>query len=290
MGELDINFRTLLRTMPQPILRLAFPDVRLEPVGPVDPSVDRARQRTADSMFRVTDGSTEIIIHVEIEREWRIELPARLFEYASGAASTKRQPIASVVLLFRPGGHPPDGVGTYRIPGIDDDTFVFRYHVVPLWQLDAREMLDELGIRAAPFVAAMRGADEAFVVGLAEEVLRSRELDEESRTSTVNLLFVASAAILGDEAARRIAMMDSLIQDPNVQRFLRSLGDKGREEGRVEGRAEGVRSMLLRVLVTRGFAITPDVQARIDSTAEVSQLEAWHDAAVTAESIGDVFR
>ena len=33
MGEIDIAFRRLLRGLPWPILRLAFPRRRLEPVG-----------------------------------------------------------------------------------------------------------------------------------------------------------------------------------------------------------------------------------------------------------------
>jgi len=33
-----------------------------------------------------------------------------------------------------------------------------------------------------------------------------------------------------------------------------------------------------------------DVRARIDGETDVARLEAWHDAAVTAGSIGDVFR
>src|SRR3954452_13529502 len=85
MGETDVTFRQLLRGLPRPILRLAFPRRRLEPLGTLDPSVDRPRQRTADSLFRVRDGAAEAAVHVEIERAWRTEIPRRLFEYASAA-------------------------------------------------------------------------------------------------------------------------------------------------------------------------------------------------------------
>src|ERR1051326_1840588 len=78
MGETDVTFRQLLRGLPRPILRLALPRRRLEPLGPLDPSVDRPRQRTADSLFRVRDGSGEAAVHVEIERAWRTEIPRRL--------------------------------------------------------------------------------------------------------------------------------------------------------------------------------------------------------------------
>lgn len=66
---------------------------------------------------------------------------------------------------------------------IHGDSFVFRYHVVSLWQLDARLMRDQLGIEGAPFCAAMRGADEALVRSLADEVRTAPELSERDRRS-----------------------------------------------------------------------------------------------------------
>ena len=178
MGETDVTFRHLLRRLPRPILRLAFPRRRIEPLGPLDPSVDRARQRTSDNLFRVRDGTTEAAVHVEIERAWRPELPRRLFEYASAAVGSTRLPVWSIVVLLRPGGRPPRGTGVYRLPGVGGDAFVFRYHVVPLWRLDARRMRAQLGLEGAPFCAAMHGADEPFVRALAEEVRTDRRMAE----------------------------------------------------------------------------------------------------------------
>jgi hypothetical protein len=71
MGEMDVSVRRLVRRLPRPLLQLAFPNRRLEPLGPFDPSVDRSRQRTSDNLFRVRDSEGDIAVHVEIEREWR---------------------------------------------------------------------------------------------------------------------------------------------------------------------------------------------------------------------------
>jgi len=137
MGETDVTFRHLLRGLPGPILRLAFPRRRLEPLGTLDPSVDRTRRLTADNLFRVRNGKTEAAVHVEIEREWRTNISLRLFDYASAAVTATRLPVSSIVVLLRPGGRPPRGTGVYRVPDIGGDAFVFRYHVVPLWRVDA---------------------------------------------------------------------------------------------------------------------------------------------------------
>jgi hypothetical protein len=139
-----------------------------------------------------------------------------------------------------------------------------------------------LGLEGAPFCAAMRGADETFVRELADDVRSDRGLAKRDRQSAMQLLYVVSAAILGSEAARRIFHVESIIQDPNVQELIGEWEDKGR--------AAEARLLLHRVLVARSFMVTPDVRARIDGEPDVTRLEAWLEAAVTAISIGDVFR
>lgn len=290
MGETDITFRRLLRALPQPILQLAFPGRQIEPLGPLDPSVDRSRQLTTDNLFRVRDHTVEAVVHVEVEREWRPELPRRLFEYASAAVTATRLPVGTVVVLVRRGEAPPRGTGVHRIPGIGGDAFEFRYHVVPLWQLDARQMKAELGLSGAPFCAAMRGTGEKFVSALADEVRADRSLAERDRASAMQLLYLVSAAILGSDAARRIFHMESLIQDPSIQELVAEWEDKGRAEGRATGRVEGIREALYRVLSVRAFGVTPDIRARIDREHDPARLESWLEAAVTARSFGDVFR
>jgi len=202
------------------------------------------------------------------------------------AVTATRLPVSSVVVLLRPGGRPPRGTGVYRVPDIGGDAFVFRYHVVPLWRLDARRMRAQLGLQGAPFCVAMQGADEGFVRSLAEEVRTDRRLAERDRQSTMQLLYVVSAAILGVDTARRIFHVESIIQDPNVQELISEWEDKGL----VKGRAVEARLLLHKVLAARSFLVTEDVRARIDGELDVARLESWLEAAVTASAIGDVFR
>jgi hypothetical protein len=80
--------------------------------------------------------------------------------------------------------------------------------------------------------------------------------------------------------------VESIIQDPSVQELIGEWEDKGR----AQGRAAEARLLLHEVLAARSFPVTPDVRARIDGEPDVSRLESWLEAAVTAASIGDVFR
>lgn len=155
-------------------------------------------------------------------------------------------------------------------------------------------MRAQLGLQGAPFYVAMRGADEEFVRSLADEVLTDRGLAQRDRESTMQLLYVVSAAILGVDTARRIFHVESIIQDPNVQELIREWEDKGRVEGRAEGERRGraleARSVLHKVLAARSFPVTEDVRARIESEPDIARLESWLEAASSASTIGDVFR
>jgi hypothetical protein len=84
------------------------------------------------------------------------------------------------------------------------------------------------------------------------------------------------------EYGPRIFHVESIIQDPNVQELISEWEDKGR--------AAEARLLLHKVLAARSFRLTPDVRARIDGEPDVTRLEAWLEAAVTARAIGDVFQ
>ena len=92
------------------------------------------------------------------------------------------------------------------------------------------------------------------------------------------------------------------MQDPDVQELIPGWKDKGRAEGPIEawfedwtegwteGRLEEAKQNLHQVLAARDLPVTPDVRARIYGERDVARLEAWLEAAVTAPTIGEIFR
>jgi hypothetical protein len=131
----------------------------------------------------------------------------------------------------------------------------------------------------------MQGSDEAFIRELVEKVQTDPTLAPHDRRTTIQLLYIVSAVILGSETAR-IFHVESIIQDPNVQELIREWEDKGR----TEGHADEARSLLLKVLAARSLPVPPDLRARIDGEPDLAWLESWLEAAVTAAAVGDVFR
>jgi len=235
MGETDIAFRHLLRELPDPLLQLAFPRRRLRFLGPLDASTDRPRQLTTDTLFRVREGREECIVHVEVERGWRKDIERRVYDYSTAAHTRTGLPVVSVVLLLRRGGKPPASPATYRLRALGHDTHVLRYHVLPLWQLDARKMRERLPPDGWAFCVAMRGSSRAFVRELARDLAAREDLPAQRRDRGLGLLFIITAAMLGEATAEGIFKMDSIMQSPGVQALIRKWEDKGREEGKIQG-------------------------------------------------------
>jgi len=146
-----------------------------EVVGPFDASADRPRLRLSDSMLRLREAGTEIVVHVEVEREWRPEMARRIYQYATAAHAASWLPVVSVVLLLRPGGGPPASPAAYEMVALGRRHRI-EYEVVALPSLEAEAMLAQLRPEGWPFLVAMRGANEPLVRAVAKKLRRRDDL------------------------------------------------------------------------------------------------------------------
>jgi hypothetical protein len=97
--------------------------------------------------------------------------------------------------------------------------------------------------------------------------------------------FVKSEDPVVQERQRHIAQI--LLEDfPDLTKEARK---KARKKGRSEGRLVEARSALRRVLARRKLAITAEDDARIEACSELGVLERWHDEAIVASSVAEVF-
>ena len=69
--------------------------------------------------------------------------------------------------------------------------------------------------------------------------------------------------------------MESLIQDPNVQEFIREWQDdaKALAKSFAEGRVAEARLLLRKLLKARSFRMTRAMRARIDRETDIDRLE-----------------
>jgi hypothetical protein len=70
--------------------------------------------------------------------------------------------------------------------------------------------------------------------------------------------------------------------------FLDDLVDEALAGAR--GQALGGARVLLRIIATRGLAMTPHYQAMVEDCTDLDQIEAWVDRAVLAATVEEIFQ
>ena len=66
--------------------------------------------------------------------------------------------------------------------------------------------------------------------------------------------------------------------------------EDSRAEGRAEGRLETLAESVLAVLRVRRIAVPAAARKRILAQKDLGQLQRWHEKAVVAESVDDLFK
>jgi hypothetical protein len=110
------------------------------------------------------------------------------------------------------------------------------------------------------------------------QAIRAAHLDEDRFETYTHLIRVATP-----EAARPDleVLMATAFKDDFIDRI--------KAQGKAEGKAESTAAILLRLLAGRGLEVPAPIQDRVLSCADLGQLEAWVDKAITASTLGDVF-
>ncbi len=95
-------------------------------------------------------------------------------------------------------------------------------------------------------------------------------------------------AMLGEAA--RVALeqiMNKPHEYPNC--FASTFIAEGEARGKAEGEIRGEAKLLLKLLRFKGFGISPELAARVESCGDIAQLDRWAERVLTASTLDDVF-
>jgi len=95
-------------------------------------------------------------------------------------------------------------------------------------------------------------------------------------------------AMLG-EAAR--AALEQIMNKPYVYQsgFASTFIAIGKAEGEALGEVRGEAKLLLKQLRFKGFVVSPELAARVESCGDIAQLDRWAERVLTASTLDDVF-
>lgn len=86
-----------------------------------------------------------------------------------------------------------------------------------------------------------------------------------------------------------LTIMEALMKDKRIFPYGSPLLERTQREAEARGEVKKSRTILMKLLQTRGLSVTADVRKRIDSCTDAVLLDTWLERAFTANSLDDVF-
>jgi hypothetical protein len=312
----DHLFKELLRAFPAEWVRLVVPDqaTRLSfgtlELQPTETFLDvlRGEERRFDLMMRVESRAGErLLLHLEVEREFRRGMAARLWDYNRLVRLRHGLPVHTAVLYLRGG---PRGLAaeSHRERWLGRPVCGFRYTALGLSRAPAAAFLRRRNPLAWALAALMRwpGSRAEHQLACLTPIARARNLTEVQRFLLFNT--VTTYLQLQGDAVRQYETMLAGRRHREVRAMIMTWADKKIEEGRQQGlqeglqeglqqgierglergREEGIRAVVLRLLARRFSPLPAAVARRVSAMVSSQELETLADRILEARSLEEL--
>ena len=201
MGKADISSKYILAGEPVEWVRWLLQDATAQ----VEERLSGEFQfilRHSDELFRVRGQQGPFVLVLEVQLHSDLRMPRRMRAYAALAEEKYDLPVYPVVFYLL-----PPGAGV-TLPGFYHSQFMGLtahqdFRVVPVWEMEARQVLEEGIVALAPFVPLMKGADGGTIRD-GVRLLREREVGEEAEVA----LALFASFVMEAEQIRQIVRWD----------------------------------------------------------------------------------
>lgn len=128
--------------------------------------IDRTTLK-ADLVYNVRYKGQPCILNMELQTDADGEMPIRMLKYHVGLYDKHRLPVISMVLYPFEASIPEP---PFEEKTGDETLLTFRYHVVALWTLDAREYIRRRVVCMYTFLPAMMGVSVSLLLQAVKEM------------------------------------------------------------------------------------------------------------------------
>jgi predicted transposase YdaD len=192
--------------------------------------------RESDTLLQVKGETGQFLALTELQTYYDPNMSRRLAAYAALAREKYRQRVYVTVIYLLP---PPSQ--TITVEAFHEEFMGQMAHqdfsVIPVWELDAAEVLALNNPALVPFVPLMRGGATVETLTLC-----AKRIHHEPEAAELEVLLSTFASLVMDiNTIRQIVRWDMkiLLESPVYQELLKEGYHRGREEGREEGQLEG---------------------------------------------------
>jgi len=181
----------------------------------------------------------------------------------------------------------PPGAGV-TLPGFYHSEFMGLtahqdFRVVPVWEMEARQVVEEGIVALVPFVPLMKGAD-AGTIRDGVRLLREREVGEEAEVA----LALFASFVMDPERVQQIVRWDMAVlrESPWYNQILEEGLQQGLEQGLEQGLQQGVlngrRQDIVHLLRVRFDPTGPRLAVIAEQLAAIEDTERLQDLLVEA--------
>ncbi len=284
MGSYDAAMKVILAHCREAALEY-FLDLDVEESEILELPQETASVRRSDFPIRVrTDDGRVFIVLLEVQSRWEPQVPLRLLEYDARYRLKTGLSVLPVVMLLTPSG----SVVEY----FEDGGLRYRFRVISLAALDAREVVERGNPCLMPFVGLMRGGPEVFRT--AEEAIYGSGLGRGDKADLLTGMALLSGLLDKDPPRqplerRRDIMMESyayeLIKKEGYEEGLRSGVQQGIQQGMEKGTLHALRELILETLDERFEEVPGNLRHDLRKLEDPHDLKLLFRRALRAESL-----
>ncbi len=230
--------------------------------------------KRSDFPILVTDeqGKQSLVL-LEVQSEWQRDVPLRLLDYRSRyLLQQKTAEAISCVLLLRPSD---TARGYYG-----DNEVTFRFRLVKVYELDAREVVHEGVACLMPFVPLMRHGEE-----LMEEADRLLYESPLPRADKADML-TAMAILSGLVSSRLPPVLLSRRRDIMIESAAYDLiKEEGLQQGLQQGKVLEAQEAVLDNLEARFEVVPESITKKLQQIKELHVLKTLHRKSISVATI-----
>ena len=229
--------------------------------------------KRTDFPLLVTDetGSTRLVL-LEIQSRWDRKIPLRLLEYRSRYLIKYGGEVLSCVLLLKS--------SAASSTCYEDSEVTFRFKLIPIYEQDARRIIEEKVLCLLPFVPLMKHGEG--LADRADELLYESALPRGDKADMLTVMTILSGLVSRDLprlllSRRRDIMIESaaydLIKEEGIREGLRQGLEKGLEQGLEKGKLQEAQEAVLDILEARFQAVPRSVITAVRRIDELRTLK-----------------
>ncbi|MFP4032628.1 MAG: hypothetical protein ACLFTV_13785, partial [Desulfococcaceae bacterium] len=212
--------------------------------------------KRSDFPVLVTDrAGKELLAVLEIQSSWNRRVPLHLLDCRTRYLIRREIKILSCVILLVPSGSATD---RYQ-----DDEVGFRFRLVRVYEMDAREIMESGLVCLFPFVPLMKGGRQ--YVDEADQRIYASGKGRREKADMLTSMAILSGLVSKDLPAMLIARRRDIMIESAAYDIIK-------EEGIREGKTTGIRESLTILIESKFGEESAQILKRLDSISDTDRL------------------